>query len=449
MLDLGAGKGWSAKQLALRGCEVVAVEITDDELVGIGRGRHLMDHANTYFERVIADAEALPIVDDAFDAVFVNAALHHTNDLDAVLDHVARVLRPRGQLIVAAEPVRRLGDDEQVVLDEIADDEIRFGITERRPTILEYLETMRRHGLRPTYLESLAYRRDPKVDLRERARGDGLWPTVQLRHPRSSVRGLARWLGRIVRQPVSYFRALALMTAIESGPGFRGANMLAWSVGDFTLIARPGELADRAPTEQPVLVSVPRYDELVRSADLSDEQFVRLAYEVLLDREADAGGLQYWLDCLAEETFDREEVVGLLMQSTEFYRRRPGLRLLASAHTEFVNGLVPTTTVLDLTNETDVELALREAHRSLNADGVLAVVAVNAAHRYDGFGRHHDDWCELLSRAGFKVDETVGLGHVDAVRKRNEAPPVGPVPSGLNDEPARSYLLGYVCQKLA
>ena len=65
VLDLGAGRGWAAKQFALRGCRAVALDITPDENVGLGRAWALMKHADVYFDPIIADGERLPLLPES------------------------------------------------------------------------------------------------------------------------------------------------------------------------------------------------------------------------------------------------------------------------------------------------------------------------------------------------------------------------------------------------
>ncbi|NJL06462.1 MAG: hypothetical protein HC911_16470 [Chloroflexaceae bacterium] len=61
VLDVGAGRGWASKHLALAGCNVVAVDITADDQVGLGRAQAIMQQAGTCFDPIIADNENLPL----------------------------------------------------------------------------------------------------------------------------------------------------------------------------------------------------------------------------------------------------------------------------------------------------------------------------------------------------------------------------------------------------
>ena len=90
VLDLGCGDGALSLQLMAAGCSVVGVDAAADM---VRRARELGVDAR------LADGHALGF-ENAFDAVFSNAALHWmSRDPDAVLAGVARALVPGGRLV--------------------------------------------------------------------------------------------------------------------------------------------------------------------------------------------------------------------------------------------------------------------------------------------------------------------------------------------------------------
>jgi len=147
VLDLGAGRGWAAKELALLGCRVVAIDIVPDDNVGLGRGKALMEHAGVYFERVIGDGENLPFQPDSFDIVFCAAVLHHSSHLDLLLQHIHNVLEPGGRLCAINEPCIAVYANEQKVLSDTAAHELKVGINETRPNIIAYHRALERANL--------------------------------------------------------------------------------------------------------------------------------------------------------------------------------------------------------------------------------------------------------------------------------------------------------------
>jgi malonyl-CoA O-methyltransferase len=96
VLDLGAGTGHGARALKQRypKATVVAVDIAPGMLTQARPQSRWLRR----FERVRADAYALPFADGAFDLVFSNLMLQWCDDLDAVFAEIARVLKPGGLL---------------------------------------------------------------------------------------------------------------------------------------------------------------------------------------------------------------------------------------------------------------------------------------------------------------------------------------------------------------
>ena len=97
VLELGAAKCWGAQHVVPRGCSYVAVDILDDPVIGLGRGRFYEQRVGP-FARVQADGEHLPFRDETFDLAYCVATLHHALDLPAMVREMARVTK-RGGLV--------------------------------------------------------------------------------------------------------------------------------------------------------------------------------------------------------------------------------------------------------------------------------------------------------------------------------------------------------------
>ena len=87
ILDLGCGTGALTKELANRGCEAVGIDESPDM---VAAAREIGVDARVH------DAEHLHL-DETFDAVMSNAALHWMADQYAVVRGVWKVLRPGGR----------------------------------------------------------------------------------------------------------------------------------------------------------------------------------------------------------------------------------------------------------------------------------------------------------------------------------------------------------------
>src|ERR1700710_519850 len=60
--------------------------------------------ANLGYTAVLADATNLPFVSGFADIVTLNAALHHCEDMDAVLKEAARLVKPGGLIVTDHDP---------------------------------------------------------------------------------------------------------------------------------------------------------------------------------------------------------------------------------------------------------------------------------------------------------------------------------------------------------
>lgn len=87
VLDIGAGQGFDAWRLALRGARVTALEFSP--IVAEAGAQSFPG-----LRWIGGFAHALPFRTAAFDHVFINAALHHMRDLPATIAEALRVLRP-------------------------------------------------------------------------------------------------------------------------------------------------------------------------------------------------------------------------------------------------------------------------------------------------------------------------------------------------------------------
>ncbi len=104
VIELGAGRCWLSAYLAREGARVVAVDILDDGVMGLGCGKYYHEEGLD-FARVLCDMHRLPFREGSFDAVVATATLHHSPDLPALLREAARVLKPGGLLLAANEPL--------------------------------------------------------------------------------------------------------------------------------------------------------------------------------------------------------------------------------------------------------------------------------------------------------------------------------------------------------
>ena len=94
VLDYGCGGGLFSRRLVDAGCEVLGLDIAQ-KAIELARSR--VPGADF---KLIRSGEPLPVVDSGFDVVWASQILEHVYDTQTLMNEFARVLRPRGELIV-------------------------------------------------------------------------------------------------------------------------------------------------------------------------------------------------------------------------------------------------------------------------------------------------------------------------------------------------------------
>lgn len=106
VVDLGSGVGWLARDLAIRGLEVFALDASMNDHVGL-LASNVYIRRGAYFERVCGEIDRPPFLDDSVDMVVCNASLHYAPSLDTALREIARMLRADGTCVIMNSPVHR------------------------------------------------------------------------------------------------------------------------------------------------------------------------------------------------------------------------------------------------------------------------------------------------------------------------------------------------------
>jgi SAM-dependent methyltransferase len=127
VLDLGAGNAWLSHKLASLGHRVIAVDLQDDEMDGLGACRHY----DVPFMAVRADFDALPFAPGQFDLAVFEGSLHYSPDPVATLVKAGRMLAPGGVLAVMDSPMfKRERDGRAMVERQARQMELEHGLTD-------------------------------------------------------------------------------------------------------------------------------------------------------------------------------------------------------------------------------------------------------------------------------------------------------------------------------
>ncbi len=97
LLEVGCGIGVDSIQLARRGFDVIAVDLTENAL---DVARQFAERSGVSIDFRLGNAEGLDFPDQSFDAVYSFGVLHHTPDIQKSVAEVHRVLRPGGTAYV-------------------------------------------------------------------------------------------------------------------------------------------------------------------------------------------------------------------------------------------------------------------------------------------------------------------------------------------------------------
>jgi SAM-dependent methyltransferase len=114
VLDLGAGVGWLANRLQALGHDPVAIDLSVDNLDGLGAARHF----DSNWPCMQAEFDRLPLASSQADLIIYNASFHYSTDYRATLLEARRVLRPGGSVVVLDTPVYRRPESGQRMMAE-------------------------------------------------------------------------------------------------------------------------------------------------------------------------------------------------------------------------------------------------------------------------------------------------------------------------------------------
>ena len=98
VLEIGSGSGAHSAVFKHHGASMVSVDLTPERVMATARKLALVSGGEGRAYQ--ADAENLPFKDGVFDIVYSNGVLHHSEDTEACMAEVFRVLKPGGLAVI-------------------------------------------------------------------------------------------------------------------------------------------------------------------------------------------------------------------------------------------------------------------------------------------------------------------------------------------------------------
>jgi ubiquinone/menaquinone biosynthesis C-methylase UbiE len=98
VLEVGPGAGGHSALFARHGASVTAIDITRARAEATAAKFRLLGSGDCVAMQ--GDAESLPFGDGAFDIVYSNGVLHHTDSTEKAMEEMFRVLKPGGRAVV-------------------------------------------------------------------------------------------------------------------------------------------------------------------------------------------------------------------------------------------------------------------------------------------------------------------------------------------------------------
>jgi len=98
VLEVGSGGGAHSALFKKHGASVTSIDITEERVMSTAHKLSMVPEGNGM--AIQADAENIPFKDGSFDIVYSNGVLHHSENTDACINEVYRVLKAGGQAVI-------------------------------------------------------------------------------------------------------------------------------------------------------------------------------------------------------------------------------------------------------------------------------------------------------------------------------------------------------------
>ena len=98
VLEIGIGQAADSMQIVKRGANYYGIDLTEKSIKRIKDRFALLNLP--YKEIQVANAERIPYPDDFFDIVYSHGVIHHSPNIENIVDEIHRVLKPGGKAVI-------------------------------------------------------------------------------------------------------------------------------------------------------------------------------------------------------------------------------------------------------------------------------------------------------------------------------------------------------------
>ncbi len=170
VLEVGASFGWGSWRFAQKGCDVVALDVTDYLMTG----DLYMEADGSFFNRMTGDMNRLPFRDESFDIIFSHSVIHHCKDIGVLFSEFRRVLRPNGRVVALQECAFGIFEDKS---GKALQEAIHEGFNENAYTLSQWKKGAKAGGFKDVELHFFSFV-DDYVN-RKKLRGAPLTPKLK------------------------------------------------------------------------------------------------------------------------------------------------------------------------------------------------------------------------------------------------------------------------------
>lgn len=94
ILEIGSGRGWFSLEMAKKGYDITAVDLSEKNL-------NIIKEKSNFVKTKYGSADDLPFTEERFDWIVLNEVLEHLEHPNQVINHICKFLTPQGKIFIS------------------------------------------------------------------------------------------------------------------------------------------------------------------------------------------------------------------------------------------------------------------------------------------------------------------------------------------------------------